>query len=372
MRGANFLVGVGVTLGTIVGAGFLALPYAASKSGIDAVLFLILISAVVVSALHIAYAEVVVSTPEKHRLPGYALKYLGPWGKRAATASVLVGQFGVLLIYVLFGGSFVELLLPASIREYAPLIFWFLLTLLIVLRFRTSSAVDAAASGLLVILLILVGIFAASKISAANFAIPRTDYWFFPYGIVMFSLIGLAAVPEVASIPKNGEKKRLRAVILAGTLGAAILYIFFTWVMLGALGNDVEPNALASALKLLPDNMRWLLPMVGLLAVGTSYFTFGVSTRNVLQMDFGVSPIVARTAAASIPLLLYLSGARDIVVIISFLGGIWVSIDAALIFLMRERVLKEKNQLSLSNKLMGRVLMAFFFFAAAISIIIRV
>lgn len=359
------LVGTGVMLGTVIGAGFLALPYAASRAGLAAVLLFLAGLAAVVTLLHLAYGDVVLGTEGRHRLPGYAAHYLGPWGQWIAGISALVGQLGGLLVYLLFGGAFIGVLLPADGSLWGTLIFWALLTVLLLVKFRTSALVDAAASWCLVAVLIGISLVAFDRAASVHlqwFGSPRQ--WLLPYGIVMFSLMGLAAVPELAAFDILRERKALRSVIVSGIVGAAALYAVFTWAVLGAIGPaGISPNAFLDMHALLPRWAGWLLPLAGLIAIGTSYFTFGVSVRNVLTMDFAVPRGAASAAVAFVPLALFLSGMRDIARIIGFLGGVWISIDAITILLMRERLqaLRQREDGILRrNKIIGRALMVFF------------
>lgn len=365
------LVGIGVVLGTVIGAGFLALPYAAGQAGIATVLALLALLAIVVITLHVAYADVVLSTPGQHRLPGYAYWHLGSWGKRLAGVSVLVGGLGNLLLYLIFGGSFIALFWHDNAIFLGTIVFWAVMTFLLLLKFSTSSLVDAAASWFLVGMLVVIAVIAAGRADPENLVLFATEAsWVLPYGIVMFSLLGLAVVPELTALESLRARRALVPVLVVGIASAALLYAAFTIAVVGAVGAEVSTNALLSVFAILPEWARWILPMAGLLAIGTSYFIFGFSVRKVLELDFGVRPPVAFLIVAAVPLLLFLSGARDIAIIIGFLGGIWVSVDALLVFLMRERVLAEhKNLDAWRHKLIGRFLMLFFIAGTISSII---
>jgi tyrosine-specific transport protein len=373
-RAAERLVGIGVMLGTVIGAGFLALPYAAARAGIATVLMFLAALALVVTLLHVAYGDVVLATVGRHRLPGYAERYLGQWGKRIAGVSAFVGQLGGLLVYLLFGGSFISVLLPAEFSWWGTAIFWAMLTGLLLLKFRTSALIDAAASWCLVAVLVGISFAAFERISPEYVRWSGSpSAWLLPYGIVMFSLMGLAAVPELAAFDALREKRALVSVLVSGIVGAAILYAGFTWTVFGALGPTVSPNAFLDMHALLPQWAGWVLPIAGLVAIGTSYFTFGVSVRNVLTMDFGMRRDAASALVAFVPIALFLSGLRDIARIIGFLGGVWISIDAITILLIRERLhelQKTEDGVVWRKKIIGRALMLVFILGAISSLFV--
>jgi amino acid permease len=370
------LISIGVMLGTVIGAGFLALPYAAAHSGVATVLFFIGALALVAILLHIAYGEIVLATPGRHRLPGYAGEYLGPLGKNISGIAVIVGQLGGLLVYLLFGGAFISALLPEGLWLEGSVIFWVILTALLLMKFRASATVDALASWCLVLGLIGISLFAFGKDLPDHFQIqfsPSLAQFFLPYGIVMFSLMGLAAVPELASFKNIHNKKALTSVLIFGITGAAILYALFAWSVSGMIGQNASANAFLDIRPFLPNWASWLIPVIGLIAIGTSYFTFGVSTKNVLTMDFGINRVFAAAIVASVPITLFLLGMHDIARIIGFLGGVWIGIEAITILLMRERLhaarVAEDGILWRKN-IVSRALMAVFIFGAISSLIV--
>ena len=68
MLNKQFLYATTVLVGTIVGVGIFGLPYVASQSRFIVGLFFLLLLGVIVTLIHLLYAEVVLKTKEKHRL----------------------------------------------------------------------------------------------------------------------------------------------------------------------------------------------------------------------------------------------------------------------------------------------------------------
>ena len=80
-------------IGTIVGAGFLGIPYVVSKSGFTLGLIHMMIIGIVITLTMLYLGEIIQRTRSSHQLPGYAERYLGKEGKRLMSFSVSFGIF---------------------------------------------------------------------------------------------------------------------------------------------------------------------------------------------------------------------------------------------------------------------------------------
>jgi len=97
-------------LGVMIGAGIFGLPYVVAKAGIIPGLFYFLVLGGVVLLLHLFFGEIVLRTQGKHRLIGYAQRYLANPGKILITCSTILGISGTLLAYVILGGNFLKII----------------------------------------------------------------------------------------------------------------------------------------------------------------------------------------------------------------------------------------------------------------------
>ena len=140
----NFLYAFSTLTGTIIGVGFFSLPYIASKVGFWVMLSYFIILGLVVILVHLLYGEVALRTKELHRLPGYAARYLGPWGKNVSLAAAILGGYGALLAYLIVGGqflsSFLNPILGGSDLAYT-LIYFFSGALLIYFGIKSISQI---------------------------------------------------------------------------------------------------------------------------------------------------------------------------------------------------------------------------------------
>lgn len=113
MISRNYISSVGALVGATVGVGMFTLPHVTTRAGVIPVLAFFIVLGFVQHWLHKLYAEIVLSTKDKHRLPGYAEKYLGASSKKLITILITIACYGSLLAYTIIGGEFsYELLAP--------------------------------------------------------------------------------------------------------------------------------------------------------------------------------------------------------------------------------------------------------------------
>src|SRR3990167_927462 len=153
-----FALALATLVGTIVGAGIFGLPYVTAKAGVALGVFYLVLLGVVVMLLHLMFGEIALRTKEKHRLIGYASLYLGGWAKKLVTVSTVVGIVGALLAYIIIGGDFLYIvfgsLVPFSNAAFS-VVFWFLLSLFILLGIQAIARIEFFTN---VVLSIVVGI----------------------------------------------------------------------------------------------------------------------------------------------------------------------------------------------------------------------
>jgi amino acid permease len=102
----DYIYPVAVFAGGMIGVGFLSLPYIAEKSGIWLILGYFLVLTALIIAINIIFCEISLKTPDFKRFPGFVGHYLGKWAQFFTMISVILGTFGVLLVYLLIGDNF--------------------------------------------------------------------------------------------------------------------------------------------------------------------------------------------------------------------------------------------------------------------------
>lgn len=346
-RALVILEGAALLVGTVFGAGFLILPYTALKAGVWVSVFWLILFAALVSLLHLMYGEIVLATKDAHRLPGYARLYFGKSGARIATLSFVAGVFGGLLVYLLLGGHFLWGLFLSDLgfsKVSSTIIFWVFFTLLIIADLSFSSRVNFAITVVTMGILFGLSLFSVKYFSLSNFSFSPTASPLFPYGIILFSLVGYLAIPEIIRLLKKERAPHtlLRPITMWASLFAALFSGLFMAAILGATGGVTSQDAISGLGALFPP---WAVRagfLLAFLEIATSYLIFGISAKETLQDDFRFSRNLSLAAVSFLPLGLFLFGITNFVKVVGILGSLWVSLDSILIIRIWAKA-NEKN-----------------------------
>src|SRR3989338_7927286 len=101
-----FLQSTATLIGMIVGVGIFGVPYVVAQVGFVPGLAWILGIGLLILAVHLLYGEVVTATSGRHRLPGYAERYLGRPFKHILAIAEVLGYWGASVAYIIVGGRF--------------------------------------------------------------------------------------------------------------------------------------------------------------------------------------------------------------------------------------------------------------------------
>lgn len=333
-------------IGTIIGAGIFGLPLVFSRVGILAGSLIFWLIAFLTLATHLLFAEIVLSHREKMRLPGYAHRELGRVGFIVATVAYPLQLVGSNLIYLILGAEFLAALFEPALGLTAPSVLWLALFFALgalVVRFglKFFAAVESAATWILVAAIVVVVLVLLEK---GSFGLPPTERWdlfLAPFGIFLFALSGVPAIVEIVEIAGR-SRSRSNAAIILGTLVAAMLSWLFGVSLALAAGGQPLKN-LTDILSVLPAGWQWLLPVVGFLAVITSYFVFSETLQNTLRLDFKVPPTAAWAASMFGPFFLAFVINRDFLSLVNLVGTFFGGLSGALIGLIGYSLLRRRD-----------------------------
>ncbi|KKT86171.1 MAG: Aromatic amino acid permease [Parcubacteria group bacterium GW2011_GWA1_Parcubacteria_45_10] len=339
-----FFEGTFLLIGTIIGAGYLTLPYSFLKAGIWSNLFWLLFLIFFVTLLHLFYAEVVLATPTRHRFPGYVSLYLGKVPGLVAKTSFVFGVFGSLLVYLLLGSHFFELLLKPFLAGFngfwgldldksITLIFGLAMSALVALKINLSAKINFFITILTLFLFLIISGFASLKINPVSFLIKPEESFFFPFGLVLFSLVGSLIIPEILKFleVEKQDKKLIKPIVIWGTLIPGLIYLFFAFSIFGASGQHTTKEAIAGLSGILPQNLVFLGVLLAFLEILTSYLGFGINTVETLRKDFNFSKLPAKFLVGALPLSIFFFGASDFLKVMGFLGALLVALDSVLL-----------------------------------------
>lgn len=320
-------------LGTIIGAGIFGLPALFSQVGFWPGTLLFWSLALLVLLTHFLYIEIILRTKERMRLAGHARHWLGPIGFGIAAFTYPLQIVGVNFVYLLLGGEF----LAAMARGlglgggvlFWQMLFWIGGSLTVFVGLKFVAKVEGVATWLLIVALLLVIMVASGTIHEGRAPVAQWHVFFLPFGVFLFALSGMSIIGEAADLVNRNRKNTYVAVTM-GTLGAALLSWLFGAVMALAAGGRIGRTT-ADLIALLPGAWAWLIPVMGFLAVLTSYITTAQDLKASLHLDFHAPKKVAWFLALFAPMVLLFLTARDFLSVIDVVGTVLTGANGVLI-----------------------------------------
>jgi amino acid permease len=215
MKKKNFVFALTILISTIVGAGIFGIPYVVSKSGVLPSFFYFLVLGGAALLVHLLFGEIVLRNDGACRVIGYAQKYFGNGGKLVMTITTIVGLVGSLLAYGILAGDFLKIIFSSFLTSAGPssfiftLAFFFIMSFFIFCGMKTIAPIEIFTNISFFLIILAVFIVGAPKIDFSNFFLSGAGpNIFLPYGVIMFSIIGWTAIPEVADALKGHEEKK--------------------------------------------------------------------------------------------------------------------------------------------------------------------
>jgi len=337
MKDKKFFFAISILLGTIVGAGIFGIPYVIARSGIIPGFFYLLILGGAVLLIHLFFGEIVLRTKEKHRLVGYAQKYLGNWGRILITISTILGLTGALLAYIILSGDFLKIIfsflnLPSF---YFSLMFWAILSYFIFRGIKLIAPAELFMNIAFFFIIFLIFCFALPKLNLQNFTLINFEHIFLPYGVILFSLVGWMAVPIISETFKSLEaRKNLKKVIISAISIVIFLYFLFALAVIGVSGKNTTPEAFQGLLPYLGQKIIIFGALFGIFAIVTSFLILGNYFKNTLFYDYKIPRRISASIACGLPFILFLIGFREFIEVIGFVGTIIGVIEGGTIILI--------------------------------------
>ena len=383
-KNAKFLKATATLTGTVIGAGILGVPYVVSKTGFLYGSLIILLIGIVFLYLNLFLAEIALRTKGKHQLSGYVERYLGPWGKRGMTFSMMVGIYGALTAYLIGEGESIRALLiqipmianvlPTIFLEpvFLSILFFSLCTIIILLGINQLGKAELLVVTFMIAVLLLICSLSISKIQMSYLSYSNAKEIFFPLGVVIFAFIGSAAIPEMEEI-LGKNKKQFKKAVVYGTLTPVVLYLFFCLTVIGTIGfhnfETLAANERIATIALsqfISPTLGVLANILAILAMFTSFITLGVALVEMYDYDYGMSRMWSVVLTLAIPLLALLFNLTTFISALAITGIVAGGIDGILIVLAfwKAKLLgNRKPEFSLSKNIaVGYTIIAIFLF----------
>ncbi len=332
------LLALSTLCGTIIGVGLFGLPYVTAKIGFFPMLFYFLALGVVMIVIHLMYGEIALRTTQNHRLPGYCRIYLSRSTEILTTITTFIGLTGALLAYIIVGGEFLTNLLNPIFGGTA--LFWstiFFITGASIIYFGTGpiSKTEFFSLGLFFIILIILFFKALPYFNLENFSTMSINLKniLLPYGVILFSLDGLAVIPEVKEILKNQERAT-KKIITIGTIIPIVTYLIFIIIVFGVTGLNTTKEGMVGLNLSLGNGIVQLGFLFGIITTLTSFLTLGITLKKEFNYDWKLPAWLSWFLACFPAFILFLLGLKDFITIISFIGAVTLGIDIIIIFLI--------------------------------------
>lgn len=345
------IIAVATLTGTIIGVGMFALPYVAAKVGIWTMLAYFIVLGAITILTHLMAGEVALRTKQICRLPGYTGKYLG---KRAGQISLLVsilGLVGANLAYLVVGGGFLHAILSpvfgGAVFVYV-FIFFAAGAFLVFADIKSIAQTELILAAVFLAILAIIfykGYFFISVSYLFNF---EPEHFFLPYGAILFSLSGLSLVPEIKEIMTENPAN-LKKVISISVIIAAIIYLFFTVLVLGLTGPQTSVEAVAGLKIVFGDGLAFLAFILGALTTFTSHIALGLTVKKILWHDLRLGKSISWALACFLPFIFYLLGFNNFIAIISLTGGVALGLQSILIIFTYLKAKKKSGQIPAYN-----------------------
>jgi tyrosine-specific transport protein len=333
---AVFWRGVQTFIGSVIGVGVFGLPFVFAQAGIGIALIHLVFLGIINLLFLLIYSDIVRNTKGHHRMTGIVEIYMGRAWALFSTVIQFLGVWGAIIAYIIIGGTFSHVLLSPLLggEVFIYQIGFFLVSSLLVLGgIGFVSRIEAFLVFTLLIMLAVVVGGSASHIEWTNLMTVDTTQWFLPFGVVLFAFGGISAIPEVADV-LGKDKRNLSRAIAAGIGIVALVYLVFSFVVVGVAGLGTSQDAVQGLGAVVGDWVLIVGSIVGLFSVLTSFLVLAASIMNTLIYDFKWPYLGSWLTAVLIPLIVFLFGARSFIDVVGFTGSVLVGVSGLLILYM--------------------------------------
>lgn len=385
----RFEMAVCTLVGTVVGAGVLGMPYVIAKAGFLYGSLLIFLVGLAFITLNLYVGEIVLRTKDQRQLTGYMEKYLGRHGKWMMTFVMMFGIYGAMTAYIIGEGETIkaiigeptfllelfqwlpDILLSFLFTHFYSLLFFFIVALIIYRGVKAAGPAELIIISLLFVVVFIIGIYSFGNINVNYFSTFHPEFFFLPYGVILFSFIGAAAIPELQEELGKSGRKYMKKALIWGSVIPLILYFFFTVIIVGLVGLE--------NFELLSANQRiatvalsvYANPVLGLCAnifamftMFTTFLTLGIALKEVYHYDYHLNEKWAFVLTLSLPLILALSNFTSFITVLAITGAVAGGLEGILVVLAYWKAKKfgdRKPEYSLkSPKFVGYILLVLF------------
>ncbi len=298
-KNKRILTAISIIVGTVVGVGFLGMPYVAVKSGFYVTIGYLFLLGSLILLINLYFGEIILRTKGEHQLVGYAYKYLGKKGKKIMFVLVVFAILSALLAYMIGVGQSLSYLVFGNANYEIGLgaLFGFFMSYLLWRGVYSLKKYERIGVGALFFMIILAVIFFTGNIDYSNYLGFNKAYFFLPLGVVLFSLMEFFSLPSVVKVLKRRERLT-KNVIIIGSIITLLIYAIFVFIVVGVTGKNTPQ---VSTISLGP-----LFIVIGMITMFTSYLALGTALERSFMVDYREKKKKAWFKASILPIVIFL------------------------------------------------------------------
>jgi len=284
--------------GTVIGAGFLGIPFVVSRSGYLIGLGWMAFISIMMIFVSLMMGEIVLSSKSLHHIAGYSSKYLGKKTKLLVLIASIVGFYSALVAYLIGEGESLSFLFFGNSNYviWFGLGFWFIMAILTFGGIKEFRKVEPITVGLVLLVVLVLGIINFGNIDLTNLNTFNTAQFFTPFGVVLFAFLGISAIPEMKRVLGKNQSLMKKSIII-GNLIPLFVYIVFTTIVLGLYGTNVTEVATIGFGK--------IVTMLGVVTMFGAFLALSLALQDTYRFDLYLHKKIAWLLGVVIPLVLF-------------------------------------------------------------------
>ena len=323
MRKLNMIEAVCLIAGAGIGGGVMALPYLAAKTGFWPAVFTMLLAYVITTILHIMIAELSIRSDYSSELLTVFTKHLFRSSKvlrSAFYALMAVTLVCNLAAYITGAGDIIADLLGLPVI-LAGILFFILAATVVFLGLKRVAINEVVALSVMLVILafLVVRTFTLSAILPLAAGSLAPSPILAVYGMAMFSLSSLFAVPQAAS-GLRGSKGRLTVAVAMGLLINLAVMVTITLSSIIS-SNPVTEVAIVGWAAALGGPTRILGSLFITLAMLGTFWSISLQLADMTREYFRAGRFPAWLAATAPSFLLALIPASGFLGLMQIAGG---------------------------------------------------
>jgi len=273
-------------------------------------------------------------------LTGLAEKYLGETGKLLMFFAMIFGIYSALVAYLIGEGRSISYIVFGNFNySFAiSLVFWLVLSILTYIGLKALKKYERISMFIIWALVVLIFVFFIGKVNPANLSYINTER-FAPFGVILFSFLAFSSLPEVRRVLSQQEKL-MKKVIVTGVLAVFLVYLAFTFIVVGTFGTEVQEIATLS--------LGRFFALLGVMTMFTAFFALSLAIRDMFRFDFKYartfSWALSLFGALAIFLIVKIFNLAGFIEVLSYSGIVSGGLTGILILAMNLRAKKKGNR----------------------------